>query len=177
MPSRTRGLRIRTEDSVHDVSAQRQERKHDADRSHQGVVPAKLRRPAHHARRNKNAQRHRHQKQLADEKRQRRCREKIKNVVQRVRRPRKLPRTEILLPALLVEIGENKKQQEGNNPRDNDRRDFDTVHRVSEDTSGLDRWLSFGGKQLVNAFIPRAQIQQDLSTVCLFDCFLNHGVA
>ena len=33
-------------------------------------------RSAHHARRNEDAQRHRHQKQLADEKRQRRCREK-----------------------------------------------------------------------------------------------------
>ena len=48
----------------------------------------------------------------------RRRREVIKNVVQRISRPGELPRTKILLPALLVEIGEDEKQQARNESRE-----------------------------------------------------------
>ena len=67
--------------------------------------------------------------------------------MQRVEGPSPLPRTEVGLPALLVEISKDEEEQNRDETRDYNRRDDYTVHRAGEDTSGQTRWLSFGGKQ------------------------------
>jgi hypothetical protein len=105
------GLNIGTEDTVDDVSAKRKKSKNHAPRSDSGVIPTELRRAPHQARRDEYAQCHRHQEKLAHEKRNRRRRKGIENEMQRVCSPGQLPRAEVGLPALLVQIGKDKKQQ------------------------------------------------------------------
>ena len=153
------GLHVGAEHAVHDVPPQREAGERHADRSDRGVVPAETIGAAHQARRNENAQRHRDQEKLADKKRNRRLRKRIEDVVQRVSGPGQLPRAEVRLPALLVQISKDEKQQNRDKSRNQNRRDNNTVHRVGEDTSGQAFWLSFGGKQWVNVFIPSRRTQ------------------
>src|ERR1035441_1971116 len=55
--------------------------------------------------------------------------------------------------------GKHEKQQNRDKTRDQNRRDNNTVHRAGEDTSGQKYWLSFGGKQCTNIFIPSRRTQ------------------
>src|SRR6202158_1366044 len=130
-------------------------------------------RVAHQPRGNENAQRHRDQKKLARKKSQGRFRKGVEHVVQRVSGPGQLPRAEIGLPALLVQISKDEKEQDRDKARDQNRRNYYTVHRAGKDTSSQTYWLSFGAEQFINVFIPSRGTQQVVSTTPAFDIFLK----
>src|ERR1700722_20897465 len=106
-----RGLGVGAELPVNNVTSQRQAGERDANRSHRSVVPLEAIGAAHQPCRNKNTQRHRDQKKLADKERGGRLWKRIENVVQGIGGPGQLPRAEVGLPALLVQISEYQKQQ------------------------------------------------------------------
>src|SRR5579864_6405657 len=97
--------------------------------------------------------------------------------MQRVGSPCQLPRAEVGLTALLVQICEDEEQQDGNEPWDDRRCDDNTIHRV-----GVYRWpespARFRGKTCGSMISqPRIRTQQNLSTVSAFDFFRCQRVA
>src|SRR5207302_678291 len=96
-----RGLHIRTEHAINNVSAQGEKSKDYTCRPYARVPPAELRRATHHSGRNEDAECHGDQEELADEKSDRRRRKGIENVMQRIGCPGQLPRAEVGLTALL----------------------------------------------------------------------------
>src|SRR5579862_1762794 len=86
----------------------------------------------HETGRNQNANRHRDEKQRSGE-RDRGGRfmqgvPGVEAIMRRIKGPRELPSAEILLPALLVKVSEQKKEQQGNNARHNDHADGNASH-------------------------------------------------
>ena len=96
------------------------------------VVPAQAELLAHEASRDKNAQRHRCQKQRGQQcDHSGRSAERapgIKDVVERVSSPSQLPGAEVVLPGLLVEVSENQKEQQSDNGRYYKQTNRDAVH-------------------------------------------------
>src|SRR5215471_16640445 len=123
-------LNVGTKHSVDDVSAKSQQRKDHSSRTNGSVVPTELRRSAHQARGNEDAECHRDQKQLAEKERNRGGGEGVETVVQGVCRPGQLPCAEVRLTALLVQICKDEEQQDGYEAWDNRGGDDDTIHRV-----------------------------------------------
>src|SRR6185369_1322942 len=83
-------------------------------------------------------------------------------VIETVGSPSGLPRTEVSLPTLLVEVGEDEQQNQGGNSGNHDNADEDGVHGLSRSKCcGRGRTLSAGrldtlqGRPLFTAMVPQ----------------------
>src|SRR5262249_23135637 len=115
------------------------------------ILPAQVKLLPHQAGRDVDAQRHRHQQQPADKSRHRRWTiesvPRIQAKAQGVKRPRHLPGTKILLPALLIEVGEQQEQQQGNYPGNDHQTDGEATHTARNRSPSRDSlaigWLGW----------------------------------
>src|SRR5438067_5671561 len=90
----------------------------------------------HQPSRDKNPDRHRYQKQGSQKRNRRRglpeCGPSVEPIVKGVSSPTKLPSPKIFLPALLVKVGEDQEQHQGDDARHNHHTGSNTVHSVLE---------------------------------------------
>src|SRR5208337_2708167 len=128
--------------STHYLVAQVPPRQGNAAHGDRSVVPLQTKLlPIHEPGRDEDAQRHGHQQQGTEERHHGRGPVEsdpgVQAIVESVSRPTQLPGAKILMAALLVEVSEQKEEQQGDEPRDDDHADRDTVHSAGN-TSAAD---------------------------------------